>query len=152
MIRKNDLHIASIEEGTVIDHIAAGQALKILQVLELNTKKKTVTLGMRLPSHSLGKKDIIKLEKTELSPLQANQLAIFAPDATVSIIEKGHVKHSFKVAMPKVLSKVLSCPNRDCISRQEDIESKFSVREKQTEVELSCHYCEQEFLEEEMER
>lgn len=151
-MKKNDLHISNIKDGTVIDHIAKGQALKILKALDLDAQENTISLGMRLKSNSLGKKDIIKLEEKELSPLQANQLAIFAPDATISIIRNWQVQRSFKVAMPKVLKKVLSCPNQACISQQLGIDSKFSVREKQTEAELSCHYCEKEFLEEEMER
>jgi len=41
-------------------------------------------VGLNLPSAALGAKDLIKVENSSLTEAQANQLALFAPDATVT--------------------------------------------------------------------
>lgn len=49
------LAVAAIKNGTVIDHIAAGQALRIIRFLNLAEHHKQITLGLNLPSGSLKK-------------------------------------------------------------------------------------------------
>ena len=53
--------VFAIKEGTVIDHIKAGKALQIIELLKLDSNNKIVTLGMNFPSKALKKKDIIKV-------------------------------------------------------------------------------------------
>ena len=51
--------VFAIKEGTVIDHIPAGQGLKIIQILKLYSSEKIVTAGLNFPSKTLKKKDIM---------------------------------------------------------------------------------------------
>ena len=78
--------VYAIEDGTVIDHIQAGRAMKIISILKLASHKNTVTVGLNFGSDHLGRKDIIKVEDRELTPEEANRVAIFAPKATINII------------------------------------------------------------------
>ena len=51
--------VFAIKNGTVIDHIKAGQALKIIQILKLYANDKIVSVGLNFPSKTLKFKDII---------------------------------------------------------------------------------------------
>ena len=45
------LKISKIREGTVIDHIPAGKAIKVLAILKIDEKgSQTVSVGIRVPS------------------------------------------------------------------------------------------------------
>ena len=61
-MKKGTLQVSAIQNGTVIDHIVAGQALKIIRFLNLLADEHQVTVGIHLKSRSMGRKDIIKLE------------------------------------------------------------------------------------------
>ena len=105
------LSVSAIKEGTVIDHIAMGNALKILRLLKLSEQGICVTVGLNLKSRSMGVKDLIKLESFFLSSAQAAQIAIFAEQATINVIENYKVAKKFQVEMPEVIRSVLVCPN-----------------------------------------
>ena len=77
--------VAKLKEGTVLDHLRAGTGLKCLHVLRLPTGT-TVTIGINRTSKRLEKKDIIKIERYELSESEAAKVALISPDATLSII------------------------------------------------------------------
>ena len=61
------LSVAAIKEGTVIDHIPAGSAFIILQLLKLSTPKHRISLGLNFSSSSMGHKDLIKIENRALT-------------------------------------------------------------------------------------
>ncbi len=134
------LSVPAIQNGTVIDHIQAGQALNIMRLLNFYANQ--VTLGLNLKSPSIGLKDLIKFENVFLTEMQASQIAIFSPLATVNVIENFEVAKKFKVQMPTQIVKVLRCPNSSCISNSEPIPSFFFVED---EVCLRCKYCEKNF-------
>lgn len=142
------LSVTAIEEGTVIDHISAGEGLHVVRLLGLADHKKRVTLGLNLPSQSLGLKDIIKVEEREISKEEANQIAVFSPSATINIIRGFQIVQKFVVAMPDTLSNILPCPNQKCITNHEQISTKFRVNRQGGKVMLHCHYCERVFVHE----
>ncbi len=143
--------VAAIRNGTVIDHIDAGHALKIVKILKLAGHQKQVTLGLNLPSNTLGLKDIIKVEDRELSPDEANQVAILAPNATINIIYGYEVQRKFKVTMPATIEKIFSCPNPACISNHESTKGSFKVLQRvKNKIGLECHYCRKVFNHEEI--
>ena len=143
--------VAAIRNGTVIDHIDAGHALKIVKLLKLASHHKMVTLGLNLPSNTLGYKDIIKVEDRELSPEEANQVAILAPKASINIIQDYEVFKKFKVTMPESIEKVISCPNSRCISNHENINSSLKVLQRvKNEIALECRYCKKVFTHKEI--
>jgi len=139
------LSVSAIKEGTVIDHIAAGSALKIISLLRLSENKTRVTVGLNLKSRSMGLKDLIKVENLFISPAHAAQIAIFAPKATITAIENYKVAKKFKVEMPEAIPSVLMCPNALCITRREPIQTLFTVEENISSVLLRCRFCEKLF-------
>ena len=148
MSEKKQLQVEAIRNGSVIDHIPAGQGIKILKLFHLLDTKERITVGLNLPSAALGAKDLIKVENTSLTGSQANQLALFAPDATVNIIEDFMVVKKHLLSLPESISGVFACPNSNCISHTEPVDSCFSVREAKGDVRMKCKYCEKSFTKE----
>lgn len=144
MIEKT-LSVSAIKSGSVIDHIAAGSALKIISLLKLADNEKRVTVGLNLKSQSMGLKDLIKIENFFLSPTHAAQIAIFAPHATINVIENYKVAKKFQVQMPEAAVGILLCPNPRCITQSESIQTLFTVEENNSSILLRCRYCEKLF-------
>ena len=144
------LAVSAIKNGTVIDHITAGQAYRIVKFFNLGSHHKQITLGLNLPSDSMEYKDIIKIEEWELMPDQANQVAILAPRATINIIEDFKVTKKFKVSLPASISSVITCPNPKCISNHETINSFFHVLPSKPLVRLQCKYCRKMYTQNEL--
>jgi aspartate carbamoyltransferase regulatory subunit len=143
-MKEKTLSVSAIKEGTVIDHVDAGQGLKIVKQLRLAENQTRVTLGINLKTLS-GLKDLIKLEGVFLSEEQAARIAVFSPKATVNVIENYKVVKKFQVQMPRSVAEVLSCPNPRCITQSERIATLFAVEENNGEASLRCNYCEASF-------
>ena len=60
---RSGLKISAIRNGTVIDHITCGTAIKVLHILGLDVEdpKSTVSVIMHVPSRLRGFKDIVKI-------------------------------------------------------------------------------------------
>lgn len=138
--------VFAIEEGTVIDHIESGKALKVIAILNLQDYDQIVTMGMNLDSKKMGKKDLVKIEKKELSKDELNRIALIAPNATINLISGSKVTEKFRVEVPEYLENLICCPNSKCISRNEDIVSRFE-RVSVEPLTVRCHYCERVFSE-----
>lgn len=136
------LSVSAIHNGTVIDHIKPGNALRIIHLLGLMNSSYQITLGLNLPSKRIGKKDLIKIESLALLPEQANDIMVFAPDATINIVKDFEVKEKVKTQLPKTITEVFVCPNHQCISQEKNIKSVFNIEEQRKQVILTCHYCE----------
>ena len=148
MSEKNQLQVEAIRHGSVIDHVPAGQGIKILKLFQLIETQERITVGFNLKSGALGKKDLIKIENTRLTEQQANQLALFAPKATVNIIEDFRVVKKHQLRLPEQINGVFACPNSNCISHSEPVASHFTVRDVNGVVRLKCRYCEKSFSKE----
>lgn len=134
--------VAAICHGTVIDHIDAGNALRIVKLLGLPEHQKLVTLGLNLPSKRLGLKDLIKVEERKLNPEEVNQVALYAPNATISIIENYEIVQKYPISLPNTIHGVIACTNPRCISNHEKIPSHLYVIQKMDQsVRLRCHFC-----------
>ncbi|MEF8789209.1 MAG: aspartate carbamoyltransferase regulatory subunit [Haloarculaceae archaeon] len=134
-----ELRVSKIRDGTVIDHIAAGQALNVLAILGIDgSGGETVSVGMNVPSDRLGRKDIVKVEGRELSQEEVDVLSLIAPAASINIVRGFEVVEKSRVERPEVVTGVLSCPNANCISTQgEPVESRFDVLDDG----VRCAYC-----------
>ena len=139
------LSVEAIETGTVIDNIAAGLGLAILNQFKLLHYGSAVTVGFNLPSKTQGNKDIIKIKEVLFDEKSANRLALFAPEATVNLIENFQVVRKLHLKMPDTISEVFRCPNPNCASHGEPVKSRFYVRQHQGQTRLKCHYCEKTF-------
>jgi len=143
-----ELRVKPIKSGTVIDHIAGGQALNVLKILGISgTTDATVSVVMNVESSKLGKKDIVKVEDRELKEEEVNRIALIAPDATINIIRDFLVIDKHLVDLPGLIIGVVRCQNPSCISNTEEpIKSRMLVKTKNPVV-LRCVYCEQPITE-----
>lgn len=142
---EHKLQVEAISRGTVIDHIPSGMGIRILKFFQLTDQQEPITVGLNLRSKQQSQKDIIKVENTVFSVEQANQLALFAKDATINVIDDYQVVEKYRVSLPDAVNAVLSCPNSNCISHDEPVDSRFYVKGGKKEVSLKCHYCEKTF-------
>lgn len=145
MTHDNKLQVEAIKRGTVIDHIPAQIGFKLLTLFKFTDTDQRITIGLNLPSNELGRKDLIKIENVFLTEEQANQLAMYAPQATVNQIDQYNVVRKLHPQLPEHVHGILTCPNSNCISRSEPVTSSFTVKAHENEVLLKCKYCEKEF-------
>jgi aspartate carbamoyltransferase regulatory subunit len=134
------LRVSKIRDGTVIDHVSAGQALNVLAILGIDgSGGESVSVGMNVPSNRLSRKDVVKVEGRELSSAEVDVLSLIAPEATINIIREYEVVHKTRVQRPGAVTGVLECPNVSCITNAgEPVESEFDVLDEG----LRCRYCE----------
>jgi len=134
-----ELKIRPIENGTVIDHIPRGQALNVLRVLGVDSStREVVSVAMNVPSDAMGRKDIVKVEDSEIGSKEAEIIALIAPDATVNVIRDFEVRDKYEVSMPDEVRGVLSCSNPNCVTNtREPVDTVFDVRDG----EIRCEYC-----------
>jgi len=138
------LSVAAIKNGTVIDHIPAGSALKIVALLGLEQTSCKVTLGLHFDSAS-GVKDFIKIQDRFLTDKETHDIAVFAPRATINIIKNYKVIEKAQAKLPSAVHNILVCPNPRCITHKEPVSTLFHVEESGQKVSLRCHYCERLF-------
>ncbi|ATF08909.1 aspartate carbamoyltransferase regulatory subunit [Candidatus Enterovibrio altilux] len=140
------LQVEAIKNGTVIDHIPAHIAFKVMKRFKLYKTNERVIIGLNLPSSALGAKDLIKIENFFISTEQTKQLAIYAPQATVNQIKNYTVIAKLPLALPDTIIDVFNCPNTNCITHDERaVTSSFIIVNKTNDLHLKCKYCEKIF-------
>ncbi len=139
-----ELKISAIKNGTVIDHIPTGVALKLVSLLELDKDKSIVSVATNLDSVKMGRKGIVKIADRFLTDDEVNKVALIAPNATLSTIRDYRVESKHKLSIPSKIHKIVRCINPNCITNHENIATKFSVVEESPLI-LKCHYCEKYF-------
>jgi len=139
------LSVAAIKNGTVIDHIPAGSALKIILLLKVAESHCKTILALHFSSSSMGFKDILKIEDRFLTEKEAHDIAIFAPNATINIIKNYKVAQKISAKLPSSVENILICPNPRCITHDAHVSTLFHVEESRQSVYLRCHYCERLF-------
>lgn len=139
-----ELKIQPIKNGTVIDHITAGNALKVLRILGIpKTHSSIVSIVMNVNSR-MGKKDIVKVENRELDPHEVDKIALIAPKATINIIRDYEVAEKYRVKLPDEIIGIVRCSNPTCVSNaREPVKPRFIVKNKDPLV-IRCYYCERE--------
>lgn len=139
-----ELKVTPIKDGTVIDHITPGRALKVLHVLKIPESTISVVSILMNVNGKKGKKDIVKIENRELDPKEVNKIALIAPKATINIIRDYEVVKKHKVEIPKDVIGLTKCSNPTCISNaREPVESRFQVISIEP-LRIRCYYCERE--------
>ncbi|MDN3608266.1 aspartate carbamoyltransferase regulatory subunit [Vibrio ostreicida] len=145
MTKDSQLQVEAIKNGTVIDHIPAQIGIKVLKLFSMDKSAQRVTVGLNLPSSALGHKDLLKIENVFISKEQASKLALYAPHATVNQIENYEVVKKLALDLPEQITSVFECPNSNCITHDEPVESSFQISEKNNDIRLRCKYCEKVF-------
>jgi aspartate carbamoyltransferase regulatory subunit len=137
-----ELKVKKIKEGTVIDHISAGNGLTVLNILGITGHDgNVVSLTINVPSSKISLKDIVKIEGRELNSDEVNKIALIAPDATINIIRDFKVVEKQRAKLPRIIHGMLYCTNPACVSNsKEPIQPTFLV-EKEAPLILRCHYC-----------
>jgi aspartate carbamoyltransferase regulatory subunit len=145
-----ELRVSKIRNGTVIDHVTAGQALNVLAILGIDgSGGETVSIGMNVPSDRLARKDVLKVEGRELSQSEVDVLSVIAPEATINIVRDYEVVDKKRVERPSRVTGVVACPNHNCITNaDEPVDSRFDVLSDG----LRCAYCESIVREDEVAR
>jgi aspartate carbamoyltransferase regulatory subunit len=137
-----EFKVTPIRNGTVIDHIAVGMALKVLKIVGVKDDvNSTVSVLMHVPSKKAGWKDIVKIEDRELDPKELDRIALISPNATINIIRDYNVAEKFVVEVPNVIKGIMKCANPGCITnKDEPVEPEFVVESKKP-ITLRCIYC-----------
>lgn len=139
----NMRRVTAIRNGTVIDHVPAGQAMRVLEMLGINKRTSVpVSMVMNVPSKKMGTKDIIKVEDRELTQDELNRLALVAPDAHVAIIRAYSVAEKMTIELGDEVTNVVQCTFTNCITTnlREPLPHRLKVVSREP-LELRCHYC-----------
>ena len=145
MAKSTTVQVEAIRNGTVIYHMPAQIGIKVLRLFDMHNSEERVIIGLNLPSSALGAKDLLKIENVFINEDQAQKLALYAPHATVNQIEEYKVVKKLALTLPDKILGVFACPNSNCISNFEPIDTSFSLIERNEDVRLKCKYCEKAF-------
>ena len=134
------MNIDSIKNGYVIDHIKAGKAMEIYEVLGLNNLDCQVAIISNAKSKKTGKKDIIKID--ESIDLDFDKLGFLDPEVTVNIVKDDKIIEKRKIDLPEKIINVAKCKNPRCItSVEKNLDQIFILTDKINNV-YRCKYCE----------
>ena len=134
------MNIDSIQNGVVIDHIEAGSAMKLYDLLGLDSIDVSVAIIKNVQSKKMGKKDIIKIDAD--IDLNLDVIGYVDPDATVDIIKNGVLVEKKNIALPERLTNVIFCKNPRCITSIEHDLDQIFLLTNQEEYVYRCNYCE----------
>ncbi len=137
---KNEMLVAAIKNGTVIDHIPSNKTYQVAQLLGLHQLETPVTIGYNFLSKKLGKKGIIKVEDKFFTDEEISRLSVVAPNIVLNIIHDFEVVEKKTVTTPEVIRGIVRCNNPKCITNNEPMNTLFHVANGM----LTCHYCEKE--------
>ena len=134
------MNVDSIQNGIVIDHIAAGAGMKLYELLGLGRAETPVAIMMNVSSGKLGKKDIIKIDGE--IPVNFDAIGYVDPGATVNVIRDGKLIEKKRIGLPKRLGNVIRCKNPRCISTcEQELDQVFALTDEAAR-EYRCVYCE----------
>ena len=134
------MKIDSIQNGVVIDHITAGNAMRLYQLLGLDRLDCSVAIIKNVNSGKMGKKDIIKIDAD--IALDFDVIGFVDPGATVNIIKDEQLVEKRTIQMPETLTNVICCKNPRCItSVEQELDQVFKLTDRENKV-YRCIYCE----------
>ena len=132
--------IDAIKNGIVIDHITAGKAMDLYQILGLGELDCTVAILKNVVSGKLGRKDIIKIDR--VLDLDWDVIGYVDPNITVNIIIDGRRVEKRQLKLPETITNVIRCKNPRCItSVEQELPQVFKLTDRENRV-YRCLYCE----------
>ena len=133
------MKVDSIVNGIVIDHIAAGKAMTLYRLLELDKLDCPVAVIQNAPSEFMGKKDIIKIDSDV--DVNLDVIGYVSPNVTVNIIRDEQIVEKKHIGLPRKLTNIIRCKNPRCITTTEQgIDHIFMLR-GEDRTEYRCYYC-----------
>ncbi len=142
-MNKEQILVAAIQNGTVIDHIPTEKTFLVASLLKLDELSTPITIGYNYRSTKLGKKGIIKVEDKFFTDEEISRLSVVAPNVVLSIIRDYEVVEKKTVRTPDMLRGIVKCNNPKCITNNEPMKTVFHTVDKDKGT-LRCHYCEKE--------
>lgn len=134
------MKIDSIKNGIVLDHISAGNAMKVYDALSLDKLDCSVAIIKNVKSNKMGKKDILKIDN-ELT-IDFEVLGYLDPNITVCIIKNGNLIEKKKLKLPQKIVNIEKCKNPRCITSVEpDLDHIFYLANEKKRI-YRCMYCE----------
>ena len=133
------MNIDGVNTGIVLDHIKAGTAMKIYEILGLDSIDACVAVIQNANSSKYGKKDIIKID----APISINLdvLGYLDSNITVNYIENGKSVKKVHLELPKTIKNVIKCKNPRCItSTEQEIVHEFRLVDEEKKL-YRCIYC-----------
>ncbi|NLF28621.1 MAG: aspartate carbamoyltransferase regulatory subunit [Clostridiales bacterium] len=134
------MNIDAIRNGIVIDHIRAGGGMEIYRLLNLEALDCSVALIKNVQSAKMGRKDIIKIDRTLDVDLDA--LGYIDPDITINLIRNGELIEKHHPELPDRITNIIRCKNPRCItSTEQELNQVFKLTDRKARV-YRCIYCE----------
>ena len=134
------MNIDSIQNGIVIDHITAGQGMRLYDLLGLEKLDCSVAIIKNVASEKMGKKDIIKIDAD--IPVNLDVIGYVDPGVTVNVIRGGELIEKKRIDMPETLTNVIFCKNPRCItSTEQELKHVVKLTDRKNKV-YRCLYCE----------
>ncbi|MBR0139607.1 MAG: aspartate carbamoyltransferase regulatory subunit [Firmicutes bacterium] len=134
------MNIDPIQNGVVIDHITAGQGMRLYELLGLEKLDCSVAIIKNAVGRRGLKKDIIKIDRAV--DLDLDVIGYVDPGVTVNFIKDGAVVEKKTIEMPEVLTDVIKCRNPRCItSTEQELKHIFILTDRENKV-YRCLYCE----------
>ena len=133
--------IDKIENGIVLDHIKAGNAMILYRYLRLDELDCCVAIIKNVKSRKMGRKDIIKID----SPIDINLdvLGYFDENITVNIIRNGEKIAKKHLSLPERIVNIVKCKNPRCItSTEQELPHIFYLADPEKEI-YRCQYCDE---------
>lgn len=134
------MNIDSIKNGYVIDHIRAGNGMKIYNYLNLDELNCGVAIIKNVKSNKIDRKDIIKID--EDIQLNTDVLGYIDPDITINIVKDSKIIKKYHPELPNKIINTVKCKNPRCItSVEQELDQVFILTDKENRV-YRCKYCE----------
>lgn len=134
------MNIDSIKTGIVIDHIKAGEGMKIYNFLNLDELECSVAIIKNVHSKVMGKKDIIKIDAA--LDVDLNALGYIDSDITINVIKDGVRTEKYHPTLPKEITGIIKCKNPRCITTTEqELAHVFRLTDEEKKI-YRCLYCE----------
>ena len=134
------MKIDSIKNGYVLDHIKAGNSMRIYNYLNLEQLECSVAILKNVKSSKMGRKDIMKIDS--LIDLDFDVLGYIDPGITINIIENDAIVAKRELCLPERLTNVIRCRNPRCITTiEQELPRAFRPVEEKPGA-FRCIYCE----------
>jgi aspartate carbamoyltransferase regulatory subunit len=137
--------VNKIEQGTVVDHIPDWRAETASKVLRLDKLARlqadiSVAILQNVQSKTLGRKDIIKIDKWHVDEGDADILALVFPGITVNYIKEWKVT-KYAPRVPDIIEGRIRCPEVMCITNTEREPAIARFSTNKSDRLLQCLYC-----------
>lgn len=148
--KRKGVMVASICNGTVLDHIPPAKLFKVASLLRLQNLTSPITIGNNFKSAHMGTKGLIKVENKFFTDDEINRIALIAPNVHLNIIKDYDVVEKRRVQLPREIKGIVKCPNQKCVTNNEPVETFFVLTNEEKE-EIRCHYCGRKLREDQIE-